>query len=94
MGGHYHKLIVARPMSDLYLTDDGKDIHQSYTAPSPEGYVHPDLRYYGCSGAFFKQYEVGYNSYAEIAGYKPSEMGYLVLKVRDGSLASVEKVKI
>ena len=90
---HYHKLIVVEPKKSLYLTDDGKSIHQHYTAIADHQYIHKDLRWYGCSGAFFKQYEVGYNSYAEIAGYEPVELGYLVLRIRNGQLTAVEAVK-
>jgi UDP-2,3-diacylglucosamine pyrophosphatase LpxH len=90
---HYHKLLVVEPMHQLYLTDDGKDIHQNYTSISDQKYIHKDLRWFGCSGAFFKQYEVGYNSYSEIAGYEPVELGYLCLRIRDGKLVAIDSVK-
>jgi Calcineurin-like phosphoesterase len=91
--GHYHKLITIPPSEELYLTDNGEEIHQSYRVYSGEHYIHPDLRFYGCSGAFYKQFMIGHDSYSEMHGYRPTELGYLVLRVSD-RLQGVEKVYI
>ena len=91
--GHYHKLIVVKPTEELYLVDNGKDIKQYYGVYSGEGYIHPDLRFYGCSGAFYKQFMIGHDSYSEMHGYRPTELGYLVLQVENG-LKDVLTVKI
>jgi hypothetical protein len=91
--GHYHRLIVVPPSQELYLTDDGKEIHQHYTEHPGKGRIHPNLRWYGLSGAFYKQYILGHDSYSEIAGYKPTELGYLLLRVENG-LKYVRAVKI
>jgi hypothetical protein len=91
--GHYHKLIVVPPTQELYLTDNGKEIHQEYTVHPGMGYVHPDLRWYGCSAAFYKQFIVGHDSYSEMAGYRPTELGYLILRNENG-LKDVIGVKV
>jgi hypothetical protein len=89
--GHTHKLIVKPPKPELYLTDDSKNIHQRYTKTSQTAdFIHPDLRYYANTGCFYKLYEMGVSGYAERAGYDPNELGYVVVKVVDGIIKSVE----
>jgi len=80
---HVHKLIVCKPKSTLYLTDDTKKIKQKYTTyGQTEEYIHPDARWYGCAGAFLRLYGDGISGYAEIAEYDPVELGFLILIVR------------
>lgn len=88
---HVHKLLVSKPVSDLYLVDDGKRITQAYTSwGQSEPYIHPDARWYGCAGSFLKLYGEGMSGYAEIAGYDPVELGFLVLKVRDRKIVELK----
>ena len=90
--GHNHKLVIKRPISELYLTDDSKNIHQKYTkANQTAEYIPPDLRWYVSAGCFYKLYEMGVSGYAERAGYPPNELGYAVVKVVDGVIKDIEK---
>uniref|UniRef100_A0A6M3LJX1 Uncharacterized protein n=1 Tax=viral metagenome TaxID=1070528 RepID=A0A6M3LJX1_9ZZZZ len=88
---HAHKLIVCKPDSELYLTDDGKEITQKYTGwGQTEEYIHPDARWYGCAGSFLRLYGDGISGYAERREYDPVELGFLVTKVRDGKVIGME----
>lgn len=90
---HAHKLLVAPPEFELYLRDDGKKIQQHYTAGGQnEPFIHPDLRWYGCAGAFLRLYGDGISGYGEIAEYDPVELGFLVTKVRKRKIEAVEPV--
>ena len=81
---HTHKLIVCKPKSKLYLTDDGDTIRQNYTHwGQNEPYIHPDYRWYGNAGSFLKMYGDGFSSYSEVGEYNPVEMGFLITVVRD-----------
>lgn len=87
---HAHKLLVCKPESSLYLTDDGKKIKQNYTHwGQTESYIHPDARWYGCAGSFLTLYGDGISGYAEIAEYDPVELGFLILKVRDRQIVDL-----
>lgn len=93
--GHCHKLLVAEPVSKLYLTDDESEIQSKYTKSTHNGeqYIHPDHRYYISSGSFLKLYgELGVSGYAEIFGYDPVELGYAVANIENGIVKSVDKV--
>lgn len=88
---HTHKLIVCKPESELFLTDNGKEIKQSYTGwGQNESYIHPDARWYGNAGSFMRLYGKGFSGYAEIAEYNPIELGFLILKVRNKKIVSLE----
>jgi hypothetical protein len=90
---HTHKLLVCKPESELYLTDDGKNIKQGYTSwGQSESYIHPDARWYGNAGSFMKLYGDGMSGYAERAEYDPVELGFLVLKVREKKIVGLEPV--
>lgn len=93
--GHTHKLIVAEPLSKLYLTDDETAIKSNYTASLHNGdtYIHPDHRYFVNSGSFLKLYgDMGVSGYAEIFGYDPVELGYAVATIENGTIKTVDKV--
>ncbi len=88
---HAHKLLVCKPESELYLTDDGNKITQHYTGwGQTESYIHPDARWYGCAGSFLKLHGKGISGYAEIMEYDPVELGFLITKVRDRKIVSLE----
>ena len=90
---HVHKLIVCKPESELYLTDDGKKIQQGYTSwGQREKYIHPDARWYGLAGSFMKLYGNDLSGYAEVAEYDPVELGFLVLKVRDKQIVELKPI--
>ncbi len=88
---HTHKLIVCKPESELYLTDDGNKVKQNYTDwGQRENYIHPDARWYGNAGSFLRLYGKDISGYAEIMEYDPVELGFLVLKVRDRKIVALE----
>jgi len=90
---HTHKLLVCKPESEIYLTDDGERINQAYTVwGQAEPYIHPDARWYGNAGSFLKLYRDGITGYAERGEYDPVEIGFLVLKVRDRKIIGLEPV--
>lgn len=93
--GHTHLLLIVEPAKRLYLTDDGDSVKQRYLTPgSNEDYIAPDRRWYTNTGSFLKLYGNGVSGYAEIAGYDPVELGYILVKVRDRKIQSVEKVTV
>lgn len=93
--GHTHKLRVAKPSLELYLTDDGKKIKQHYTEwGQNESYIHPDARWYGNTGSFLKLFGDGISGYAEIFEYDPTEMGFLILKVRNKKIVSLDPIML
>lgn len=80
-------------------------LQQAYTMiDATADYIDPDLRWYANVGAFYKMYgdelEVYRpddplnsitSSYAERAGYDPIELGYLIVKVRDGEIVGIDR---
>lgn len=93
--GHTHRLLIMRPYEELYLSDDQEKVHQHYTRlDQTSSYIHPDARWYVNTGAFYKLYELGVSSYAEEAEYPPIQLGYAVVKVRDGIIRDIEKVYV
>ncbi len=90
---HAHKLRVCKPLSELYLTDDGKKIQQHYTSCGQnEDYIHPDARWYGCAGSFLRLFGQNISGYAEVMEFDPVEIGFLVLRVRNKKIISLDPV--
>lgn len=93
--GHSHKLLVAKPKQQLFMTDDGKNIHQDYTQNThTDPFIHPDHRFYVNTGSFYRSFAVGVSSYAELAEYDPVELGFAVVRVRDRKIEDVDKVVV
>lgn len=91
--GHTHKLLVCEPDRELFLVDNGAHVKQQYTkAGQTEDYIHPDHRWYVNTGSFMRLYGEGVSGYAEQFEYDPIELGFVVVKVRDGLIKGVEKV--
>lgn len=97
--GHTHQLLVVEPtMEDrLFLTDDGNAIHQHYHVNPAQNlpYIPPDARWYACTGSFMKLYSASGSfaiSYGEVAGYAPSEIGWVEVSVVDRKVTDVRKV--
>jgi len=91
--GHVHQIIVSEPEKEVYLTDDGFDINQSYTkAQRNQVYIPPDLRWYICTGSFYKSFEVGVESYPELGEYDPVQLGFAVVKVRNRDVEGVDPI--
>lgn len=98
--GHGHRLLLQPPTAHrhLYITTSraGK-ISQNYkVAPvQSANYLHPDTRYFGMCGSFLKLYSPPGSKaigYAEMKGYKPTEIGCLKATIQQGQLVNVEKV--
>ncbi len=90
--GHAHKLLVSKPESDLYLYDDGKKIKQGYTGgKQTDEFIHPDSRWYGCTGSFVTLFGKDISGYAEVFEMDPTELGFLILKVRNRNIVSLDK---
>jgi Calcineurin-like phosphoesterase len=91
---HNHKLLVAKPLSTLYLIDNGSEIIEQYTRPTEEFYIHPDHRWYCSTGSFMKLYARGVSSYAERGGYDPHELGFCIVETQDKQVYDVKKVSL
>jgi len=90
--GHTHKLVIVEPTKSLYLTG-GDDIKQHYTGShQADSYIHPDHRWYVNTGSFMKLYGHGYSTYAERFGYDPMELGFAIVRVRDGIIQGIDKI--
>ena len=91
--GHSHKLLISTPEVDLYLTDIENKVVQKYTTSShTEDFINVDMRWYVNTGSFLKLYVEGYSTYAERAEYDPVELGFVLAKIRDREIVSVEKI--
>tara|TARA_Y100000310_G_scaffold262409_1_gene272062 strand:+ start:770 stop:1633 length:864 start_codon:yes stop_codon:yes gene_type:complete len=89
---HVHQMLVCRPVEALYLYDDGRQIRQGYTGWGQNAqFIHPDARWYGCAGSFMRLFGDGVSGYAEIFEYKPTELGWLVLRVRNKQVVSLDQ---
>ena len=90
--GHAHWLAVVKPDNTLYLTDgeDGVKQHRLDKFPKGTGYIHPDSRYFCCSGSFYKLYVDGMSGYNE--QYSPSDLGFLNVIIEGGQIVGVEKI--
>lgn len=96
--GHTHKLLVYRPVDELYLRSVHGLISANYTANSFESqsYIPPHLRWYVNTGGFLKLYskQNAVSGYAERMMLQPVEIGFSVVKVRGGTIADIEKVLV
>lgn len=93
--GHTHRLMVARPVKRLYLSDDGSELQQNYiTTAQNQDYIDPESRIYINTGTFLKTQLIGLDTYSEIRGYAPNKIGYAKLIVRDGGIRDAVEVEI
>ena len=96
--GHTHKLLIHDPEDYLFLHSVGGELKEGYTGllsiNQDADFINPDFRWYGNTGCFRRTSVEGITDYGEQAGFDPIQLGFLVAKVRDGKLVSVEKVRI
>ena len=95
--GHAHQLLTVKPSELLYLTDDGNKIHQNYTSAfygGIEGYIPNEMKWYACTGSFYRLYEEGISGYAERFGLDPNELGYIKVIVEDGYIQDLVEVVV
>jgi len=90
--GHAHKLLILPPTEALYIETKSGKMKSSYQLPEYSGgLIHPDHRWYACSGSFLKQFVEGETTYGEVAGYAPVDLGFIVLTC-DGKVTGMNKV--
>jgi hypothetical protein len=91
--GHAHKLLILEPTKSLYMVDDGKKILQRYTSSNQAGeWIHPDHKFYVCTGSFLRLYAKDASTYSEKYEYDPTELGFAICKVRDRQIQGIDKV--
>lgn len=95
--GHSHVLADLGPcLDEVELYDDGKKIRQTYRPDSKgQNFIHPDHRYYFCTGSMLKLYgPMGVSGYAERGEYTPTELGYYHLTFANYELVEYHKVVV
>jgi hypothetical protein len=93
--GHTHKILIAEPEKELYLTDNGVAIKQHYTTvPQSASYIPAHLRWYANTGSFLKNQILGASGYAERFGYDPVELGFIKVTVENYQIVDVQKVLV
>lgn len=92
--GHTHHLLVSSPIDNrLYLVDQNGKISQRYIKwASTATYIEPDNRYYLNTGSFVRTQVLGMDTYSEICGYPPVELGYPVSHVESGVITGVKEI--
>ena len=63
-------------------------------AGTNEDYIHPDQRWYVNTGTFRKSRGIGFVDYAELAGFSPLPLGYVVVEVRDRKIQAIREVEV
>ncbi len=99
---HFHKLMMNPPNSQLEIISNPKDgeLIQIYTQPekiwidkSKGLYRIPEEdKYYVCSGSALRAYVEDVPSYVENAGYSATELGCIMIEVKNDKLYKVEEV--
>lgn len=100
--GHVHKSIIVEPTinNKLYLTTDkvGKiQQHYRYVEQQNGDFIPADAKWYVSNPSFMKSHAPvgsGYISYAEVAGYEPSEIGFTKVIVEDNMVQQVEFIRL
>jgi len=96
--GHTHKLLIYRPVDELYMRSITTSISADYTSSglNGNGYIPPHLRWYVNTGGFLKLYshQNAVSGYAERMMLQPVELGFSVVHVRNGTIEDIEKVLV
>lgn len=94
--GHTHQLLCVDPAKKLIMLDDGEKLKQEYLqiANSSDSYIEPDRRIYLNTGSFVKTYIEGVDTYSDIAGYDPAEIGYCTVHIKDGKVVNADAVTL
>lgn len=106
--GHVHALLVQPPLEEYALLTQGSEVRARYFREPESAVVTRDhagntdtrtfipvkSRWYGCTGTLRRSGGFGYLDYAEIAGYPPSPIGWLKMRVRGGKVADIVKVVV
>lgn len=91
--GHTHRLLVVEPMRRLVLYDDGSEARHGHVQYGNHTgrYIEPGGRAYVNTGSFLRSQGDGYDTYAELAGLPPVELGYAVAHIRKGKISEIEE---
>lgn len=96
--GHTHKLLIYKPVYELYMRSMHGIIEANQTSAAymGHGWIPPHMRWYVNTGGFLKLYSKtrALSGYAERSMLQPVELGFSVVQVRDGMIANVEKVLV
>ncbi len=102
--GHTHRMIIVPPTDEqlyLYTSKEGKIKQKYMDLADNDKHIDPDRRYYINTGSFLKLYDEEPDihgeyavSYAEMKGYKPIQLGFVCIEVRDRKIRKVYKVRI
>jgi len=95
--GHVHQLIVVPPDDSLFLYSEGGHLKSGYTAMTVQQtgiYLHENLRWYAACGSFLRSRITDGVTYAEMLGYPPNQLGFLIARVRDYWLVGIDEVRI
>ena len=97
---HFHKIIVAPPNEIMEMISDKENskLVSHYTKPQriwidqkKDLYRLPeDDKWFVCSGSFLRSYVEGRMSYAERFGYKPTQLGVLIVKVKNDKVVDIQ----
>lgn len=100
---HIHKVRIHAPDNSMEMITkpDEMKLFEYYKQPSriyidkeKDLYRIPeDERFFCSSGSILRTYADGLSTYGEIAGYRPTEMGFIKITVKNDKLVSVEKFK-
>ena len=97
--GHTHKLLIYKPVEELYIKTRDGILVSDYTKPSDlvyfgnGGHIDSIHRWYVNTGSFQKLYSKNdlASGYAEANMYPPVELGYPIVKIRDGKIIDIVK---
>lgn len=106
--GHVHALLVQAPLDRYALLDGEGGLRARYfqepvstvTTHDRRGgvdqrtYIPPGSRWYGCTGTLRRSAGIGFLDYSEIAGYPPSPIGWLEVRVHGGRIEDIQKVVV
>jgi len=92
---HIHKLRMGKPVRELALIGEDGD-EQVYTTPDMyRGTVIPETQRWYCStGSFLRTRIKGKTSYSEAGGFKPTEIGYIEIQMKNGRVAELREIKL
>ena len=94
--GHTHKLLCLAPTPLLTMTDDGKELKDGYTQAGARtgDYILPESRWYVNSGSFLRTNVVGQDTYGELYGFDPVDLGYAVVRLEGWQISDVRLVTL
>lgn len=90
--GHCHKLLASEPSKMLYLAGKHKLEHRYLQHGQTEDFIHPDFRRFFCSGSSLRTFMDDHETYSELGGFDPVELGFTQMEVTKGVITNIEEV--